>query len=249
MDQTKRSLREKNHFDKLARTEGAVWWGGQTRAGKMRFEERARLAIEFGELQPGTRVLEPGAGNGEFTLRLAQTGATIHGVEISAPQAALGNGRLVDFANADIVEGSVERMDFPDNFFDAVVGNSVLHHFDLTKALPEIIRVLKPGGRFFFCEPNMLNPQIAMEKNVTWIGRYLQNSPDETAFFRWQIARLLFRSGLENIVVIPFDFLHPGIPDQWIRRTMKLNALLNKIPIVREIGGSIQIRAYKAKHS
>ena len=84
-----------------------------------------------------------------------------------------------------------------------------------------------------------------MEKNISLIGKYLQNSPDETAFFRWQIARKLSQYGLEDIAVIPFDFLHPGIPDQLIGCTMKLNTLLNKLPLFREIGGSLQIRARK----
>lgn len=241
-----RSNREKAHFDALARSEGAVWWGALTRAGKLRMDERADLAIRFGKLRQGTRVLEPGAGNGEFTLRLAKTGALIEGVELSAQQAALGTDRLVDFANARIIEGNIERLTYPDDFFDAVVGNSVLHHFDLNKALPEILRVMKPGGGFFFCEPNMLNPQIALEKNIAFIGRSLQNSPDETAFFRWQIRKKLLALGFVDVTVRPFDFLHPGVPDAWIPKTIKLNRLLNKLPLVREIGGSLQIGARKA---
>ena len=35
----------------------------------------------------------------------------------------------------------------------------------------------------------MLNPQIVIEKKINFIGRILQNSPGETAFFRWQIAK------------------------------------------------------------
>lgn len=245
MDQDKRSSREKDHFDRLALEEGSVWWGTLTRAGQIRLDERADFAIQFGKLRPGIRVLEPGAGNGEFTLRLAKTGADIDGVEISPKQSAIGNDRLSEYRRAKIVEGDIANLNYPDAYFDAVIGNSVLHHFDLDIALPEMTRVLKPKGRFFFCEPNMLNPQIAMEKNVSLIGKYLQNSPDETAFFRWQIQRKLIEYGLEDISVTPFDFLHPGIPDQMISCTMKLNNLLNRLPLIREIGGSLQIRATK----
>jgi SAM-dependent methyltransferase len=245
MNRSERTVREKQHFNHLALTEGSVWWGAQTMAGQIRLKERAKLAVQYGELRPGVRVLEPGAGNGDFTVRLAETRATITGIEISPEQAALGNNRLVKFPLAEIVEGDIAHLDFPDGYFDAVVGNSVLHHLDLDQALPEITRVLRPGGRLFFCEPNMMNPQIAMEKNISFIGRYLQNSPDETAFFRWQIARQLKRHGFEGITVIPFDFLHPGIPEQWIGGVLRINRLLNQTPLIREIGGSLQIIARK----
>ena len=245
MNGSNRVAREKKHFDQLALTEGTVWWGAKTKAGQIRLKERARLAIQHGRLHPGMRVLEPGAGNGDFTVLLAKTGAIIRGIEISPEQVALGNSRLMNFPETEIVEGDIAQLDYPDEVFHAVVGNSVLHHLDLNQAFPEIMRVLKPGGRFFFCEPNMMNPQIALEKNIAFIGRYLQNSPDETAFFRWQIAKQLERHGFSNIKVVPFDFLHPGIPDQWIRNLMKINYILNRTPMLREIGGSLQISAQK----
>ena len=77
------------------------------------------------------------------------------------------------------------------NQFDAVIGSSVLHHLDIEKAMAEIYRVLKPGGIVAFTEPNMMNPQIALQKNIPWLKRKLGDSPDETAFFRWKIRTLL----------------------------------------------------------
>ena len=61
---------------------------------------------------------------------------------------------------------------------------------EIEEALRDIYRVLKPGGTIYFTEPNMLNPQIAMQKNIPWIKRKLGDSPDETAFFRWPLRRL-----------------------------------------------------------
>lgn len=245
MQPLERALREKAHFDALATSVGSVWWGAQTKTGQLRLDERAALAIHHAGLSPGRRVLEPGAGNGDFTIRLARSGATIIGVEISPELVAQGTKRLHHFRNVEVAEGDIAALNFPDAFFDAIVGNSVLHHLDLDQALPEMVRVLAPGGRLFFCEPNMLNPQIAVEKNIAAIGRYLQNSPDETAFFRWQIKRKLAACGLTGISVVPFDFMHPGLPDRWIAPFMKLNKVLNRTPLIREIGGSLQIGARK----
>ena len=51
-------------------------------------------------------------------------------------------------------------MTFPSGLFDRVCGSGILHHLDLSRALPEISRVLKPGGRAIFIEPLGHNPII-----------------------------------------------------------------------------------------
>ena len=103
-------------------------------------------------------------------------------------------------------------MSYSEAVFDSVVGSSVLHHLEIEEALREIYRVLKPGGTIYFTEPNMLNPQIAIQKNVPWIKRKLGDSPDETAFFRWPLWRLLEQTGYRDVRIDPFDFLHPKTP-------------------------------------
>ncbi len=238
-----RSSRERDHFDALAEETGSVWWGTMTKAGQLRLDERAALAIRHGNLVSGMVALEPGAGNGEFTRRLAVSGAHIIGVEISSRQVALASERLKEFPNARVIEGNISHLDFESGSFDAIVGNAVLHHFDLDAALPEMRRVLKPGGRLFFSEPNMLNPQIALEKNIKWVGRALQNSPDETAFFRWHVKSILQRCGFKDIQVVPFDFLHPGTPEPLIAFAQRAGRLLSRIPLIREVAGSLQIIA------
>jgi ubiquinone/menaquinone biosynthesis C-methylase UbiE len=168
-----RVLRERAHFDKLADDLGNVWWGHKTRAGQTRLDHRGQLVERWAKIGPGSVVLEPGAGSGEFSGRLARTGARIVAVELSPKQARLGRTRLSDLANLRFTVGDVNRLPHPDNTFDAVIGCSVLHHLHMPPALQEFRRVLKPGGRFLFSEPNMLNPQIALEKNVPSIKRQL----------------------------------------------------------------------------
>ncbi|NJN21774.1 MAG: class I SAM-dependent methyltransferase [Leptolyngbya sp. RL_3_1] len=236
-----RSEREREHFNQLADELGSVWWGSVTKAGQLRIDQRGELATRHGHLEAGKTVLEPGAGNGEFTIRLAKSGASVTGVEIAPKQVAIANQKLSHCPNVKIIEGDVTQLPFADQSFDAVVGNAVLHHFELNQTLPELYRILKPGGHFFFTEPNMMNPQIAVEKNIKFIGKRLQNSPDETAFFRWRIARRLRGIGFQAVRVTPFDFLHPGIPNGWIPAVHQLSNLLSQLPVIKEIGGSLQI--------
>jgi len=132
-----------------------------------------------------------------------------------------------------------------DAVFDSVVGSSILHHLEIEEALREIYRVLKPGGTIWFTEPNMLNPQIAIQKNVPWVKRKLGDSPDETAFFRWPLQRLLGMTGYREVRVDPFDFLHHQTPVPLVSRLDAVGRFLESVPLISEFAGSLYIRAVK----
>ena len=63
-----------------------------------------------------------------------------------------------------------ETLPYPDDTFDLVVGHAVLHHIpDLDQAMREILRVLKPGGRFVFAgEPTAKGDFVARNCPPTW---------------------------------------------------------------------------------
>ena len=127
--------------------------------------------------------------------------------------------------------------------FDAVVGSSILHHLPLKSSLTEIRRILRPGGKLAFAEPNMMNPQILIQKNVPVVKRWLGDSPDESAFIRWRLKRKLLSLGFENIVIKPYDFLHPLTPGLAVPLVDQMGRLAEKIPILRQIAGSLIIGA------
>jgi SAM-dependent methyltransferase len=129
--------------------------------------------------------------------------------------------------------------------FDSVVGSSVLHHLEIEDAIRDIYRVLKPEGTIYFTEPNMLNPQIAIQKNIPWIKRKLGDSPEETAFFRWPLQRLLERTGYRHVRIDPFDFLHPKTPVALIDQVKAFGRFLENVPVISEFAGSLYIRAIK----
>jgi ubiquinone/menaquinone biosynthesis C-methylase UbiE len=123
---------------------------------------------------PYGHALELGCGTGFFLLNLMQAGVATRGsVTDLSPgmvQTALGNaGRLgldVDGRVAD-----AERIPYDDATFDLVVGHAVLHHIpDVELALREVLRVLKPGGRFVFAgEPTRIGDWYARRLGaLTW---------------------------------------------------------------------------------
>ena len=91
----------------------------------------------------------------------------------------------------------------------------------------------------------MLNPQIAIQKNVPWIKRKLGDSPDETAFFRWPLRRLLQQTGFRDVRIEPFDFLHPKTPLPVVNHLNALGRFLESVPVISEFAGSLYIRAVK----
>ena len=104
-------------------------------------EEAARwLVPEHAEL-----VIELGAGTGKLTRAVAALGARVVAVEPDPRMLAVLRGLELEG-----VEGSAEAIPFGDGVADAVVAGSSVHWFELEQALPEIHRVLRPGGRFGF---------------------------------------------------------------------------------------------------
>jgi ubiquinone/menaquinone biosynthesis C-methylase UbiE len=123
---------------------------------------------------PYGRSLEIGAGTGFFTLNLK-----LAGVLDEAHVTDLSPG-MVEAAkrNADhlglTVHGRVadaEKLSYDDGEFDLVVGHAVIHHIpDVELAFREMLRVLRPGGRFVICgEPTRYGDFVARRlSRATW---------------------------------------------------------------------------------
>ena len=237
-----RIANEIQHGRFLARHGAGEIWNWEGPAGKLRWARRVKMLSNH--LRVGMRVLELGCGTGYFTRELAHSGAHIVAVDVSP--------ELLEVARADVSPANVSyeiqnacAMSYRDAVFDSVVGSSVLHHLETKEALREIYRVLKVGGTIYFTEPNMLNPQIAIQKNVPWIKRKLCDSPDETAFFRWPLRRLLEGTGFRDVQIDPFDFLHPKTPFPFVNGLNAIGCFFEQVPVVSEFAGSLYIRAIK----
>ena len=237
----KRKINEIEHGKRIT-DKAEVYWGWSTAAGKKRAERRAELIISCGQLNPEKNVLEAGCGTGIFTEKLSKTGAAITALDISPDLLNLAKNRIKT-ENVFFVLGDLENLEFADNSFDAVVGVSILHHINLDTALKEIKRVLKNGGKIVFSEPNMLNPQIMLQKNIPILRKLAGDTEYERAFFRWPLAKILKTTGFKNITIKPFDWLHPFTPTTLIPIVEKMGNLLEKIPVVKEFAGSLLIYA------
>ena len=86
--------------------------------------------------------------------------------------------KIIKYNKINNIEAQVangEELPYMDEIFDYIFGNAILHHMTLDKCLPEIVRVLKPGGRAAFCEPLAHNPLINFIRYVKhyYIEKYI----------------------------------------------------------------------------
>jgi SAM-dependent methyltransferase len=109
----------------------------------------------FGRIFPyrefaGKNVLEVGCGMGTMAMNWAQHGAKVVAVDLNPVAVAQTSNRLKLFGlPGQVMEMDGTNLTFPSNSFDYVYSWGVLHHSPrLDVSLKELIRVLRPGGRF-----------------------------------------------------------------------------------------------------
>ena len=116
-----------------------------------------RFAVEISGVKAGDKVLDVAGGSGDlsrlFNKKVGPTGQVIL-TDINASMLAVGRDRLIDDgASVPALQCDAEKLPFPDNHFDSVIvafGLRNMTHKD--KALAEMRRVLKTGGRLLVLE-------------------------------------------------------------------------------------------------
>ena len=179
---------------------------------------------------PVDRMLEIGAGTGFFTLNLMQAGlartAVVTDISPGMVDVAVRNGQALGL---DVTgrTADAEGLPFDDAEFDLVIGHAVLHHIpDLDLAFREILRVLKPGGRFVFCgEPTAKGDVVARRlSSLTWwaAGRAtrLPMLRDRYAKTSEELAASSEEARLEAVVD-----LHTFDPEALARLAMRAGAI------------------------
>lgn len=135
-------------------------------------------------LQPRQRVLDVCAGTNAVGIALLERENTleVHAIDRSAHMQEVGRQRAE--ARGFVIRsniGDVTRLPFPDNHFDIVTLQFASRHLLVREVFTEILRVLKPGGRFHHSD--MLRPANPVVKNLYYA--YLRAS---LGFTSWLVG-------------------------------------------------------------
>ena len=142
-----------------------VWRAGQ--------ERRLRLILEAAGATASGAILDDGCGVGVYLERLAPGARHSSGVEFDHERAVEAGRRLAHagLRRSAVVQARAERLPYASAAFDLVLSHEVLEHVpDDRRAVEEIVRVLRPGGRLVLFVPNRGYPFET--HGVFWRGRY-----------------------------------------------------------------------------
>ena len=130
------------------------------------------LTIRFDELglRSGDRVLDVGSGFGRHVYECARRGAHVVALDYAADEVVQTRDTLAAMVETQeisaekligVLRGDARKLPFPDESFDVVITSEVLEHIqDDVAAIAEMVRVLKPGGRFAATVPAWLPEAI-----------------------------------------------------------------------------------------
>jgi ubiquinone/menaquinone biosynthesis C-methylase UbiE len=142
----------------------------------------ARALHEY-ERFKGKRVLEVGCGNAYTLARYAEHGAEVHGIDITEAAIRISRKRFgYRTLKGNLIVGNAEELPYRTEYFDCICSMGVLHHVpDPVKAVAEIYRCLKPGGRLIvmFYHRNSLLYRIVMPIKSLLTGKRLEQLVNE----------------------------------------------------------------------
>ncbi len=152
-------------------------------------QHRARHVCRF--VRAPARVLDVGCGSGRFLKYLIERGYEGYGVELAGRAAE----RAAEVPGIHLKTGSLEKGDYPADFFDAVCLWHVFEHLPQPRKAVEIIHsVLKPDGFLFLSMPNIQSWQARLFR-----GRWLHlDPPRHLVFFSPEgLVRVLGEQGFQ----------------------------------------------------
>jgi len=129
----------------------------------LRTRQAAVLRL-LGDEPPGSAV-DAGMGPGRLVSALADRGWTVSGVDLSPGMVDAARAR-VSLAADRLLVGSIEELPFADAVFDLALATGVVEYVDARRAVAELVRVTKPGGRIIASIPNPRAPYGLWRRHV-----------------------------------------------------------------------------------
>ncbi len=165
-----------------------------------------RRIFELSQAGQESLVLDIATGTGLIAKEFYGKVRKITGLDISPEMARHAEGCM-----DEIVFAPYEAMPFADNSFDAVVCRQGLQFAELDRAIPEIHRVLKPGGKAVLCH---LTAYSETDRELTFAIQKLRNPARRNYLMPADISDALQRQGFRKVKDI--DYVTSESVNKWI---------------------------------
>ena len=160
---------------------------------------RLSIPLDLAQVASGIQVIDIGCGRGEIVLHCALRGAKIWGLDYAAEAVKLAQKTLVEVTPTDIwprlaiQQADANRLPFPDNSIELIFMLDVVEHLypdELSQALDEAWRVLKPEGRIIIhTMPNLWYYHFGYPI-FRWMERLRGNHIPENPRERWPFSHV-----------------------------------------------------------
>ena len=214
-----------------------------SRLGQITDALERQLLFELLGSVAGKTLLDVGCGDGALASELTRCGAIVTGLDADLAMIAAARQRAkVEATRLWLIEGQAERLPFDDATFDRVLAVAVLCFVrDAERAVAEMARVLKPGGRVVIGELGRWSWWATHRRIRGWLGDPIWRA----AKFRTatELRRLMDAAGL-NVVEIrgavhypPFGVVARLLApvDLWLGRRTTLGAAFLAVSATKPI--------------
>jgi ubiquinone/menaquinone biosynthesis C-methylase UbiE len=206
-------------------------------------------------------VLDCCCGDGILLPPLLGVFDSVTGIDISEEMLAMARKR-VQSPNCTILHADAAALPLEDCSFDAAIFRGSFHHIpDPVAALKEIRRVLRPGGRVVFVEPNG-DPFMMRMLRKAYYTISPRFSSTHRSFRLRELEQIQKSAGLQPVDarhIFFFSYPFAGLLDHFpffkalpfhaaaTRMFIRLDGFLAKIPIIRGWGLALVARGERAK--
>jgi demethylmenaquinone methyltransferase/2-methoxy-6-polyprenyl-1,4-benzoquinol methylase len=189
----------------------------------------------------GEKILDLAAGTGTSSAALAKSGADVTAADFSPGMIEVGRRK---HPGITFVEADAMNLPFADNEFDAVTISFGLRNIeDPKKALAEMFRVLKPGGRLVVCEfskppraifragytaymrfimPAVVDAASSNPEAYTYLADSIRDWPDQVTLSQWirgaGFTRVAYRNLTVGVVALHRGHKPARLPAKRVRK-------------------------------
>jgi len=202
----------KPHKDRGMEGMVAKWYTSNTGKSLGEFAKLARRMA--GELPPDARVLEVAPGPGYFCIELAKLGSfSITGLDISHTFVDIAKAKAAEAGvQAEFRQGNASNMPFADNTFDFLLCRAAFKNFGRpVRALQEMCRVLKPGGRGLILDLRREASMESINREVNGMGLNTVNRVVTKLIFRSFLIRTAYSRQQFQQMLAQANFTHVEI--------------------------------------